>query len=145
MACIWSFIAWFRSAILASLFLGEELGHLGRIGSTLCLLGSLIIVVHAPEDKEVQTVDEILHFAIQPGTCHVVSYKPLNFADIGYRFFAVLPYSPGLHPCDGVLCIASIRQEESGGVHLYMLAGGINIHHGDQRIRHRTQTHLERE
>jgi len=54
-------------AILASLFLGEELGHLGRIGSTLCLLGSLIIVVHAPEDKEVQTVDEILHFAIQPG------------------------------------------------------------------------------
>ncbi|KAF8329425.1 magnesium transporter NIPA-domain-containing protein [Cantharellus anzutake] len=54
-------------AILASLFLGEELGHLGRVGCTLCLLGSLIIILHAPEDKEVQTVDEILHFAIQPG------------------------------------------------------------------------------
>ncbi|KDQ10490.1 hypothetical protein BOTBODRAFT_115820 [Botryobasidium botryosum FD-172 SS1] len=54
-------------AVLASLLLGEELGHIGRIGCTLCLLGSLIIVLHAPEDKEIQTVDEILHFALQPG------------------------------------------------------------------------------
>ncbi|KAF5318549.1 hypothetical protein D9619_010854 [Psilocybe cf. subviscida] len=54
-------------AILASFLLGEELGHLGRVGCTLCLLGSLIIVLHAPEDKAVETVDEILFFAIQPG------------------------------------------------------------------------------
>jgi len=54
-------------AVLASIFLGEELGHLGRVGCTLCLLGSLIIVLHAPEDKEVETVDEILKLAAQPG------------------------------------------------------------------------------
>ncbi|KAF8956283.1 magnesium transporter NIPA-domain-containing protein, partial [Flammula alnicola] len=54
-------------AVLASFLLGEELGHLGRVGCTLCLLGSLIIVLHAPEDKPINTVDEILHFAIQPG------------------------------------------------------------------------------
>ncbi|KAI8968799.1 DUF803-domain-containing protein [Trametes punicea] len=54
-------------AILASFLLDEELGHLGRIGCSLCLLGSLIIVLHAPPDKEVQTVDEILHYALQPG------------------------------------------------------------------------------
>ncbi|EPS95617.1 hypothetical protein FOMPIDRAFT_1025724 [Fomitopsis schrenkii] len=54
-------------AILASFLLNEELGHLGRVGCTLCLLGSLIIVLHAPEDKEVKTVDEILHYAMQPG------------------------------------------------------------------------------
>lgn len=56
-----------HSALLASVFLGEELGPVGRIGCTLCLLGSLIIVLHAPPDKEIQTVDEILHFALQPG------------------------------------------------------------------------------
>lgn len=56
------------SAILASLLLNEELGHIGRVGCALCLLGSLIIVLHAPEDKEVQTVDEILQYALQPGT-----------------------------------------------------------------------------
>lgn len=54
-------------AVLASLLLKEELGHIGRIGCTLCLLGSLIIVLHAPEDREIQTVDEILHYAVQPG------------------------------------------------------------------------------
>lgn len=57
----------FSRAILASFLLGEELGHIGRVGCTLCLLGSLIIVLHAPEDKDVQTVDEILHLAVQPG------------------------------------------------------------------------------
>ncbi|TFK41424.1 magnesium transporter NIPA-domain-containing protein [Crucibulum laeve] len=54
-------------AVLASFLLNEELGHLGRVGCALCLLGSLIIVLHAPEDKPVETVDEILHYAIQPG------------------------------------------------------------------------------
>ena len=55
------------SAVLASFLLNEELGHLGRLGCTLCLIGSLIIVLHAPEDKPVETVDEILHYALQPG------------------------------------------------------------------------------
>ncbi|CCM01192.1 uncharacterized protein FIBRA_03240 [Fibroporia radiculosa] len=54
-------------AILASFLLNEELGHLGRVGCALCLLGSLIIVLHAPEDKAIQTVDEILQYAVQPG------------------------------------------------------------------------------
>ncbi|KAG6334210.1 hypothetical protein ID866_4881 [Astraeus odoratus] len=54
-------------AVLASFLLNEELGHLGRTGCALCLIGSLIIIFHAPADKEVETVDEILHYAIQPG------------------------------------------------------------------------------
>lgn len=56
-------------AVLASFFLKEELGHIGRIGCTLCVIGSVIIVLHAPADKDIQTVDEILHYAIQPGAC----------------------------------------------------------------------------
>ncbi|KAF4616393.1 hypothetical protein D9613_008679 [Agrocybe pediades] len=54
-------------AVLASLLLGEELGRLGRIACTQCLLGLLIIVLHAPEDRSFDTVDEILHYAIYPG------------------------------------------------------------------------------
>ncbi|KAG7441334.1 DUF803-domain-containing protein [Guyanagaster necrorhizus] len=54
-------------AVLASFLLGERLGHLGRLGCTLSLIGSLIIVLHAPEDKAVETVDEILGYAVQPG------------------------------------------------------------------------------
>lgn len=52
-------------AILASFILKEELGRLGRVGCTLCLVGTVIIVVNAPEDKDVQTVDEILNYALQ--------------------------------------------------------------------------------
>lgn len=52
-------------AVLASFILKEELGRLGRVGCTLCLVGTVIIVVNAPEDKEIQTVDEILNYALQ--------------------------------------------------------------------------------
>jgi len=54
-------------AVLASFLLNEELGHLGRLGCTICLIGSLIIVLHAPEDKMVETVDQILDYALRPG------------------------------------------------------------------------------
>lgn len=60
------------------MLLKEELGHIGRIGCTLCLLGSLIIVLHAPEDREIQTVDEILHFAVQPGAQRALCYSRLT-------------------------------------------------------------------
>jgi len=53
-------------AVLAAIFLKEELGPLGRIGCAICLIGSVIIVLHAPPDQDVETVDEILNYALQP-------------------------------------------------------------------------------
>lgn len=54
-------------AVLAAVFLKEELGTLGKMGCAICLMGSVIIVIHAPPDKEVSTVDEILGYATRPG------------------------------------------------------------------------------
>ena len=78
------------SAILASFLLDEKLGRLGVCGCACCIvrssptisydydsgrhcnstltwqIGSLIIVLHAPSDKDVETVDEILEYAAQP-------------------------------------------------------------------------------
>lgn len=54
-------------AVLGSYFLGEQLGVLGRLGSAICLIGAVIIVLHAPPDPDIETIDEILEFAIQPG------------------------------------------------------------------------------
>jgi hypothetical protein len=59
-------------AVLGAYFLGEKLGILGKIGCAICLIGSVIIVLHAPPDKDVETIDELLHLAIQPG-----SYFPI--------------------------------------------------------------------
>lgn len=55
------------SAVLGSVFLGEKLGILGKIGCAICLIGSLVIVLHAPPDRDIKRIDELLHFAIQPG------------------------------------------------------------------------------
>jgi hypothetical protein len=54
-------------AVLGSYFLKEELGTLGKLGCAICLIGSVIIVLHAPPDKEIETIDQILYYAIQPG------------------------------------------------------------------------------
>ena len=54
-------------AVLGAYFLKEDLGTLGKLGCAMCLIGSVIIVLHAPPDKEITTVDEILQYAIHPG------------------------------------------------------------------------------
>ncbi|KAJ5920038.1 hypothetical protein N7516_010896 [Penicillium verrucosum] len=53
-------------AMMGSYFLREEINVLGKLGCAACLLGSVLLVLHAPGDKEIETIDEILHLAIQP-------------------------------------------------------------------------------
>ncbi|KAJ7100418.1 magnesium transporter NIPA-domain-containing protein [Mycena epipterygia] len=55
------------AAIFASFLLNERLGHLGRVGCGLCILGSSIIVLHAPEDQDLETVTQFLEYAVEPG------------------------------------------------------------------------------
>ena len=45
---------------------------MGKLGCAICLIGSVIIVLHAPPDEEVSTIDEILNYAIQPGTARIL-------------------------------------------------------------------------
>ncbi|KAF2743960.1 DUF803-domain-containing protein [Sporormia fimetaria CBS 119925] len=54
-------------AVLGSYFLNETLGLLGKIGCAICLIGSVIIVLHAPQDVDVNSVDEILNYALNKG------------------------------------------------------------------------------
>lgn len=54
-------------AIFASIFLKEKLGAIGKIGCLLSVVGAFIIVLHAPEDKDVTSIDELLFYALQPG------------------------------------------------------------------------------
>lgn len=54
-------------AVLGSYFLGERLGTLGKLGCAMSLLGSVVIVLHAPPDEPVETIDQILEYALTPG------------------------------------------------------------------------------
>lgn len=64
---VYSWLIFSSSAVLGSYFLNERLGVLGKLGCAMSLLGSVIIVLHAPPDKEIETIDEMLNHAIQPG------------------------------------------------------------------------------
>lgn len=47
------------SAILSSYFLGESLNLLGKLGCVICVAGSTVMVIHAPEEEKVATVVEM--------------------------------------------------------------------------------------
>ncbi|KAF9334570.1 hypothetical protein BG006_001930 [Podila minutissima] len=53
-------------AVLASFFLHEKLGTVGKVGCALCLIGSVVIVLHSPEEKNIESVDQILSYAMAP-------------------------------------------------------------------------------
>ncbi|XP_030315016.1 magnesium transporter NIPA4 isoform X3 [Calypte anna] len=55
------------SAILSSYLLGERLNLLGKLGCMLSLVGSTMMVIHAPEDEEVTTLDEVCSKLKEPG------------------------------------------------------------------------------
>ncbi|KAK9735195.1 hypothetical protein RND81_04G189800 [Saponaria officinalis] len=54
------------SAVLADCILDEKLKKMGMLGCLLCILGSTIIVLHAPGERSLDSVDEIWGLAIQP-------------------------------------------------------------------------------
>lgn len=60
------------SAVLAHFMLGEKLQKMGMLGCLLCIVGSTMIVLHAPQEKSLSSVLEIWQLAVQPGKLVVV-------------------------------------------------------------------------
>ncbi|KAL3830261.1 hypothetical protein ACJIZ3_019063 [Penstemon smallii] len=54
------------SAILAHFLLKEKLQKLGILGCILCVVGSIVIVLHAPGEHSISSVEEIWELATQP-------------------------------------------------------------------------------
>ncbi|KAI9349314.1 magnesium transporter NIPA-domain-containing protein, partial [Zopfochytrium polystomum] len=54
------------SAFLAHVFLGERLQRPGVLGCILGLIGSVLIIINSPEERPVQSVDDILGYTLQP-------------------------------------------------------------------------------
>lgn len=61
------------SAVLAHFLLKEKLKKLGVLGCVLCIVGSTVIVLHAPGEHDLNSVDEIWALATQPGK-HVLYF-----------------------------------------------------------------------
>lgn len=115
-------------AVLASVFLKEELGLLGKLGCALCLTGSVVIILHAPPDKDVQTVDEILAYAVRwPFLVYVVLVLIFSV----WMIYGVAPKYGKRHPmvyisiCSAVGSI-SVMSIKAFGIALKLTFGGSN-------------------
>lgn len=56
-----------NSAILSSYFLNEHLNIHGKIGCILSILGSTVMVIHAPQEEEVASLHEMEMKLRDPG------------------------------------------------------------------------------
>ena len=124
-------------AVLGAYFLEEELGTLGRLGCAICLIGSVVIVLHAPPDKEIATVDEILHYAIQPGAYGDASHDTA-IADCGRVCHLLFGGDRLLISYDLQSC-TSLRQEKSHNLHIYLLDSRLRFGHVGQGFRYRLE------
>lgn len=55
------------SAVLAHFILKEKLHIFGVVGCILCVVGSTTIVLHAPQEKAIESVKQVWHLATEPG------------------------------------------------------------------------------
>ncbi|XP_002001932.3 magnesium transporter NIPA2 [Drosophila mojavensis] len=54
------------SAVMASRFLNEKLNLLGKLGCFLCILGSTIVVIHSPKEKEIEDLQVLFEMLEDP-------------------------------------------------------------------------------
>ncbi|KAJ8755186.1 hypothetical protein K2173_018984 [Erythroxylum novogranatense] len=55
------------SSVLAHFILKEKLHIFGVLGCVLCVVGSTNIVIHAPHEREIESVKQVWHLATEPG------------------------------------------------------------------------------
>lgn len=122
-------------AVLGSYFLKEKLGTLGKLGCAICLIGSIIIILHAPPDKEIETIDKILHYAIQPGTPPMPDFEEAQ-ANRDQRVPHFLLFSCSFCCGHDIPGCTSTWEEEPPHLHLDLLNRWIRVRHVYQGYRH---------
>lgn len=65
------------SAVLAHVMLREKLHIFGVLGCVLCVVGSTTIVLHAPQERQIESVTEVWGLATEPGI-HCLRLAILN-------------------------------------------------------------------
>ncbi|KNA09368.1 hypothetical protein SOVF_154140 isoform A [Spinacia oleracea] len=76
------------SAVLAHVILKEKLHIFGMLGCVLCVVGSTTIVLHAPPEREIESVIEVWNLATEPG---FLFYAALIMTTVFVLIFHVIP------------------------------------------------------
>jgi len=75
------------SAVLAHFLLKEKLQQMGILGCVFCIVGSVLIVIHAPQEHALNSVQEIWDLATQPCS---FSFSFLHFYSCNIKFISAL-------------------------------------------------------
>ncbi|CAH0407000.1 unnamed protein product [Chilo suppressalis] len=65
------------TAVLSSKFLNEKLNIIGKIGCFLCVIGSIIFIIHSPKNEEIKTFMELIE---KLSDCLFLTYVASVFA-----------------------------------------------------------------
>ncbi|KAJ6348477.1 hypothetical protein OIU76_004862 [Salix suchowensis] len=76
------------SAALAHIILREKLHIFGILGCVLCVVGSTTIVLHAPQEREIESVKEVWDLATEPA---FLFYAALVIAAVFILIFHFIP------------------------------------------------------
>ncbi|KAJ6786362.1 hypothetical protein PWT90_05147 [Aphanocladium album] len=55
------------TTVLSAIFLKERLSIVGKVACFLCIVGSVVIVLHAPESSSVRNIQQMQKYVITPG------------------------------------------------------------------------------
>lgn len=76
------------TTILSAIFLKERLSFVGKVGCFICIIGSIIILLNAPEQSSAATIQEMQAFVIAPG---FLSYTGVVIIGCSFIAFWVAP------------------------------------------------------
>uniref|UniRef100_A0A2P2JTT2 Probable magnesium transporter n=1 Tax=Rhizophora mucronata TaxID=61149 RepID=A0A2P2JTT2_RHIMU len=74
------------SAVLAHFILEEKLHVFGVLGCVLCVVGSISIVLHAPQERNIHSVKEVWHLATEPGFLVYTAVVVITVAVLIFRY-----------------------------------------------------------
>ncbi|KAF7142243.1 hypothetical protein RHSIM_Rhsim05G0118100 [Rhododendron simsii] len=76
------------SAVLAHIILKEKLHIFGILGCALCVVGSTTIVLHAPQEREIESVKEVWDLATEPAKYS--KFQITTFLWAGFLLYAAV-------------------------------------------------------
>ncbi|WOH09648.1 hypothetical protein DCAR_0729106 [Daucus carota subsp. sativus] len=116
------------SAVLAHIILREKLHIFGVLGCILCVVGSTTIVLHAPQERAIESVKEVWDLATEPG---FLLYVSVVLAAVFILIFRYVPQYGQTHimcyigVCSLVGSI-SVMSVKAIGIALKLTLSGVN-------------------
>lgn len=72
------------TTILSAIFLKERLSFVGKCGCFICIIGSIVIAINAPEQSSAATIEDMQRFVIAPGFLSYAGIIILSCAFIAF-------------------------------------------------------------